>query len=285
MKTKWILGLMLLAVLPLSSSALVINTSSSNSTSDNDSTTNGDAGRGRSTIGSTGATVDTVGNNAELGYRFTGYNAGRGVDNSGQQAEGIVQDVDVTVTWSIVAESWEEYSFKLNPEFHAFLNILDEGLFQESGDIVSVSGFSAVLKRNGGTVGNTLDLSGGSTGDRNATPLNVDDTASQLFSGLSGNNTFELRYTATITATWKLAGAQDNRTANAVLWGQNGTMGGDSFANNFDEYSISSEDPSEDGLFVPATVTLNAVPEPASVLMLLFGGGVIALKRRFFAQV
>ncbi|MBI9021502.1 MAG: PEP-CTERM sorting domain-containing protein, partial [Verrucomicrobia bacterium] len=65
-----------------------------------------------------------------------------------------------------------------------------------------------------------------------------------------------------------------------------GTLG---FPNNsdqdgFDEYS-SSSDRNADGLFMDADITLESVPEPASALMILVGGGLIALKRRFFHMV
>lgn len=277
---KWFLTLLLLLVLPFAGSALTVSTSYINSTSDDDNTDNGAAGNGQATIGGTSTSVDAVGNSSDLGYRFTGYNAGRGVWNFTQQAESIVQSVNITVTWDIYAESWETYSFTLNPELHAFLNILDDNN-SESGDIASVSTFSAVLKKNGSTILNSLDLSGASISTVGSS--NVNDTATQVFTGLTGDNTFSITYTGTVTATWKIAGIQDNRTADAVLWGQNGTMAGDSFPSNFDEYGTST-DRLADGLFVPATVTLDAIPEPASLLLIGAGAVFLRLLRRFYGK-
>ena len=278
---KWITTLTLMALLPLTSSALLVTRSYSNLTSDNDSTTLGDANSITATIGDGFGTITTVGSStAASGARFQGANSGRGVNAGGREFQSIAQAIDVSVTWTIEAESWEEYSINLTPEFHGYLNV-EDGAGDEPGDMSSFSSFITLLTVNGSSLVDTLDLSGGSR--NTAGSSNIDDTASQIISGLSGNNTIVLRYNGTSTARWDTgAGFQNNRTAIATLWGMDGTMNGDvSFTDGFDNYGSSSAR-NADGLFVDAVVTLDAIPEPATLgLIGLFGGGILAI-RRFF---
>ncbi len=258
--------LLLVSLLPLVGSALTVGRSYSNGTSDNDNSTLEDASRSTSGIGSSSGVVDTVGaTSSALGYRFTGQVAG---GNGGD----IVQTINVSVIWTVTAEIWEEYSIGFTPEFHAYMNIEDGGLFQEDGDGIWFSTLQATLKVNGSAVGDSLNMSGGSRTTKGSSTLNRTD--SQTLSGYTGNNTFELIYTGTVTATSK-AGVLGNDTYVYGSWGNAGILSG-----TFDDYSSSA-----DGMFVDATVTLNAVPEPASALMVLAGGGLIAFKRRFFSKV
>jgi hypothetical protein len=162
------------------------------------------------------------------------------------------------------------------------LNILDDNN-DETGDGATLSSFDATLYLNGNQI--VLDGLGLSGGSRTTVGNNsLNDTATQILSGLSGNNTISLQYTGTATATWKIAGIANNRTADAALWGSDGTMDGTGeFTDGFDNYSTSTAR-NADGLFVDGVVTLQSVPEPASVLMLALGGGLVALKRRFFGR-
>jgi len=281
MKNKLILCVAVLAAtLPLTGSALLVSLSYSNNTTDNDSVSSGDALSGSSTIGATSSELTSAGTSTSaMGARFYGANSGRGVSNLTQQPRSISQSINVTVTWTIIAEDWEEYSFSLTPEFHAYLNILDDAA-DESGDSVSFTSLNGSLKQNGGTISDSLNLSGGSRGTAGSSTLN--DTASQTLTGLTGNNTISLQYTGTATATWKIAGARNNRTADAVLWGVDGTMNGDvEFSDSFDNYSSSSAR-NADGIFVDGTVTLDAIPEPASVAMLGVASALgLFIRRRF----
>jgi hypothetical protein len=107
---------------------------------------------------------------------------------------------------------------------------------------------------------------------------NVDVTKSQTITGLTGTNTFELRYTgAAFGSADSSAGAFCNdNTANAALWGMDGTLSGYSCSalNPNDNYGTTAERDA-DGFFVPATVTITTVPEPGTLLLL--GAGLIGL--------
>ena len=260
------LTLLIVFVFTQSAQALTINVSRSISVNDNDSVSTGDAGYDATppVIGSTSAILDTEGGSAELGYRFTGFNSGRGVNNISQQVRSITQNITATVTWTLTEDApGEIYSFTLNPELHAYLNILDDSN-GESSDQATISNFSATLKQNGGTISDSLNLSGGSRTTVGSSTVN-DTNNSQTFTNLTGDHTFELTYTGSTTAAWKIAGFRDNRTADAVLWGQDGTMNGDvEFSDSFDNYSNSTAR-NADGLFVPATVELIVIPELSSL--------------------
>jgi uncharacterized repeat protein (TIGR02543 family) len=228
--------------------------------SDNDSVDTGDAGYDTTpdVVGVSSASLTSEGQSAELGYRFSGYNAGRGVWNGVQAVRSITQSIDVYVEWTITATAGEIYSFSLDPELHGYLNILDDNN-SEADDIAEISNFNATLTQNGSNIINDqLGLTGGSRDTVGSS--NIDDAASRSFGGLEGVNTFRLQYTGSMLAAWKIAGFQDNRTANAVLWGRDGTMDGDSFAATFDNYATTAVRDA-DGLFVKGTVAVTSVPD------------------------
>lgn len=285
MKTKWVITLtaVLVAVLPLSSSALTVRRNAYGNTSDANTVANGASVTGTSLTGGLSSSVTEVGSSTSaLGARFYGAVSGRGVWNGNQQAQSLTQGINVSYEWSITAEDWEVYDFSISTALQAYLNILDDSN-DETGDEATLSAFDAKLYLNDGQVAlDKLGLSGGSI-DTKADSSSISNTTGRVFSGLSGNNTIRLEYSGSATATWKIAGFQDNRTADAVLWGMNGSMDGASFADSFDEYSTSTAR-TNDGLFVDGVATLQAVPEPASVLMLILGGGLIGLYRRFFGR-
>jgi len=268
-----------LAVLPMTGSALVVERSYSNTTSDNDGNVNEDGSSSQTTIGSLSANLTTVGNSSgNMGYRFIG-------QSSAYDTGYMSQSVNVTVTWTVAAEDWEEYSLSLTPELHAYLNIYDYST-DESDDDADFGSLSSILRVNGLEVSDTLD---GLTGYNKSTDgfYNLERTDSQILSGYTGNNIFSLQLTGTVFVDAHAdSGAGDNPTGNAVLWGQNGTL---DFTQNgaqddFDEYaSTSARD--ADGIFVDGAVTLDAVPEPATVGLLTLSGLLIAVYRRFFGRV
>ena len=262
----------------VSQAAVSINVSFSDSTTDNDSVGSGDAGFNATpgVIGVTTANLGSVSDTAELGYRFSGYNAGRGESGSGFRS--IQQDIDLWVEWTVSADGGETYDFSIDSTIGASLRIFDD-FADESGDQAIFGVLTATLTQNGFDVSNgDLNMTGGSRfGDGFS---NVDDTASRVFSGLTGTNTFRLQYEATIVSTWKFATIGNNRTANGILWGEDGTMGGDSeFNNNFDEYSNPANKP-DDGLFVSSSIEVTAVPEPAAVALIMGLVGSLFLVRR-----
>ncbi len=277
MKNKLILSVaVLIAVLPLTSSAILITRSYNNSTLDNDDHLQEDASSSQATIGSSSATVDTAGNSSgNMGYRFTG-------QTSAYKAGYIIQTIDVTATWTVTAEDWEEYSITISPELHAYLNIYDYST-DETDDIAAFSALSSVLRVNGSIVSDTLD---GLSGAVRATdgPFTLDNTDSQTLSGYTGNNVFSLQLTTTaFVRAHDGGGLFDNPTGNAVLWGQDGTLDFEQNTshNGFDEYP-SSSDLNADGIFVDADVTLTAIPEPATLSLIgLFGIGVLGARRIF----
>lgn len=271
--------LALVAGLPLAGSALVVARSYSNATYDDDNATTEDASSSQKTIGTVNSTVSSVGGaSSAQGYQFIGQVAG--------QDTGIInQYINVTVTWTVNAQEWEEYSITISPELHAWLYIWDWST-DETDDSGVFSSLNSTLKVNGITVSDSLNGLTGYTRSVNG-GANLDKTGSQTLSGYSGNNTFSLQLTGTNSVTPHADGGLfDNPTAVAILWGQNGTLNfpNDSTHDNFDEYSTTA-DRDADGIFVDAVVTLNAVPEPASIMMLVFGGGLIALHRRFFSKI
>jgi hypothetical protein len=269
--------------------ALEISISRNISISDSDSVSTGDAGYDTTppVIGTTSATLDTAAQSVEMGYRFTGFNSGRGVSNINQQVRSITQSIDVSVTWTLTSTvPGETYNFTLNPELHAYLNILDDNN-GEASDESTFSNLDATLTQNGSQIPlDQLGLTGGTRTTVGSSTVN--DTATRTFSNLTGNHEFTLQYTGSTTAAWKIAGLQNNRTANAVLWGQDGTMDGDSFADSFDNYSNSTAR-NADGLFVPATVELIVVPEMSSLVLasicLLCGTIFSGIHRRSFRLI
>jgi hypothetical protein len=265
--------------------ALEISISRTIDIPDDDSVNTGDAGYDTTppVIGTTSASLDTAAQSVEMGYRFTGFNSGRGVTNGifqSQSLDTITQNIDVSVTWTLTSTlPGETYTFTLNPELHAYLNTLDDSN-SEPNDLSQISNFTAVLKQNGSIISDSLDLTGGSRTTVGSSTIN-DTNNSQTFTNLTGDNVFVLQYAGSTTTSFHTGTAQDNRTANAVLWGQDGTMNGDSFADSFDNYSSSSARDA-DGLFVPATVELIVIPEMSSLVLasLCMGSGLLLYIRR-----
>jgi hypothetical protein len=280
MKTKWIilLAAALVAFLPLNGLALVVTRSYDNSTSDNDNHSQEDASSSQTTIGLSSTTLTTAGSSSgNMGYRFIG-------QASAYDEGNLTQNIDVTVTWTVTAESWEEYSISLTPELHAYLNIYDYST-DESDDDADFNTLSSVLRVNGGIVSDTLN---GLTGLQRSTDgsSNLDRTDSQILTGYTGNNIFSLQLTGTVFVDAHAdGGVFDNPTGNAVLWGQDGNLDFEQNASQdgFDEYSSTSAR-NADGLFVDADITLDQVPEPASALMIVVGGGLIGMIRRIYRR-
>jgi len=270
--TKYMIAFLvfILAVLPMTGSALVVSRSSTDSILNNDNHGDEDASHGRANTG-TAVEVTTVGNSTgNTGARFYG-------QAEAKVGQSITQTINATVTWTATAESWEEYSINFTPEFHAYLDVEDNGA-DASGDGITFSAFTAILSVNGSTVGDSLDLSGGSR--ITAGSSNLDRTDFQTLSSYSGNNVFSLQYTATVTAD---AAGGLNYTGDVGLWGADGTLGGEiGIPADWDEYSSTSATSSADGLFVDANVTLDAVPEPATAGFMAFVGALGFLVRRHF---
>lgn len=268
----------LVAFASTSLGAVVIEVSRSLSISDNDSVDTGDAGFAANpeVIGGTSTTLISPNQEGILGYRVTGFNSGRGVNNTNQQVRSITQTVNFWVEWNVSADAGETYSFTLTPEFHGFLNILDDSA-DESDDFAGFSNFAATLTVNGVTQADTLDLAGGSRATAGSSQ--VDSNATQTWGGLTGTNTIRLQYVGTVGTAWKIAGLQNNRTASAALWGQDGTMDGDSFIDSFDNYPNSTARVG-DGFFIDATTTLTAIPEPAACLLSVAGLALFLRRRR-----
>lgn len=260
----------LFALLAISHADVIITAGYSNGTTDDDSLIFGDAVTGSARIGGVSSAISTLGaSSAEQGARFYGAVSGRGTGGQSQTDEGIIQTINVTCIWTITAEEWETYDFDLSAELHGRLNILDDAA-DESGDLASLSSLNATLSLNGSPVADTLGLSGGSRSTAGSSTFN--DTASQTLSGLSGNNTITLQYSGTTRATWLHAVFQNNRTANAALWGSDGTMDGDTFPDTFDNYATSTER-TGDGLFVGGIATLASIPEPTALSLIGIGSG------------
>ncbi len=260
-----------LAVLPMTGSALIVARTSADSISNNDGHADEDASHGRSHTGTATEVTTVGGSSGNTGARFYG-------QAEAKVGQYITQTINATVTWTVTAESWEEYSIYFTPEFHAYLDVEDNGA-DASGDGITFSTFTAVLRVNGSTVGDSLDMSGGSR--TTAGSSNLDRTDSQTLSGYSGNNTFSLQYTATVIAD---AAGGLNYTGDVGLWGSNGTLGGEiGIPADWDEYSSTSAR-NADGLFVDANVTLNQVPEPATASLMALVGGLGFLIRRHFVS-
>lgn len=274
-KKTVLLALLLSGVTLVAQSDIIITTTYSNNTTDNDNHSQEDASSSQTTIGSSSATVTTIGSSSgNLGYRFTG-------QASAYHDGDMTQTINVTATWTVTAENWEEYSITISPELHAWLNIYDWST-DENDDDADFNTLSSTLRVNGSIVGDTLN---GFSGMQRSTTggANLDRTDSQTLSGYSGNNVFSLQLTGTVYVdAHGDNGAFDNPTGNAVLWGQDGTLNFEQNAsqNGFDNYSSSSAR-NADGLFVDANVTFDAIPEPAAVSLIILGSGsMIFLHRR-----
>jgi len=225
-----------------------------------------------SAIGLASTSYTTIGDGGTIGQRFRG-------SVSAQNGGSYDQTIDFTTTWTFTADAGFVYDVTLTPEFHGILLIGDESL-PESGDNAIFSDFTASLEQNSTPVANTLDLTGGSLfADGFDT---VDDTATQSFLGLTGDNTFTLQYTGTISVATN-SGIGANSTVGTARWGMNGTLDGSGtpFDSGFFNYGNSGARDA-DGFFVDAAVTVTAVPEPSSYAALtgLLALAFVTLRRR-----
>jgi len=247
------------------------------STDDSGTTTLNNANReGRkdsSAIGLASSSYTTLGAGGTIGQRFRGSVAG-------QDGAGYSQTIDFTTTWTFTADAGFVYDVTLTPEFHGILLIRDNAA-DESGDNAIFSNFTASLEQNSTPVANTLDLTGGS---RSTDGFNtVDDTATQSFLGLTGDNTFTLQYTGTISVATNSGLLIGDNTVSTARWGMNGTLDGSGtpFDSGFFNYGT-AEARDGDGFFVDAAVTVTAVPEPSAAALILAMAGltVVGYRRR-----
>ena len=212
-------------------------------------------------IGSASTSYTTLGAGGTIGQRLRG-------SVSGQDGAGYSQTIDFTTTWTFTADAGFVYDVTLTPEFHGALKIGDN-LAGETGDNAIFSDFTASLEQNSTPVANTLDLTGGS---RFTDGFNtVDDTATQSFLGLTGDNTFTLQYTGTISVASNFGTfvGGDSTVSNA-RWGMDGTLNGTGTPFNASAFDYDNAGPRDaDGFFVDADVTVTAVPEPSSAALLI----------------
>jgi hypothetical protein len=249
---------------------VVVTTDDSGTTTLNNA--NREGRKDSAAIGLASSSYTTLGAGGTIGQRFRGSVAG-------QDGAGYSQTIDFTTTWTFTADAGFVYDVTLTPEFHGILLIGDESL-PESGDNAIFSDFTASLEQNSTPVANTLDLTGGSLfADGFDT---VDDTATQSFLGLTGDNTFTLQYTGTISVATN-SGIGANSTVSSARWGMDGTLDGSGtpFSASFFDYG-SAEARDADGFFVDAAVTVTAVPEPSAAALILAMAGltVVGYRRR-----
>ena len=225
-------------------------------------------------IGSASTSYTTLGAGGTIGQRLRG-------SVSGQDGAGYSQTIDFTTTWTFTADAGFVYDVTLTPEFHGALKIGDN-LAGETGDNAIFSDFTASLEQNSTPVANTLDLTGGS---RSTDGFNtVDDTATQSFLGLTGDNTFTLQYTGTISVASNFGTfvGGDSTVSNA-RWGMDGTLNGTGTPFNASAFDYDNAGPRDaDGFFVDADVTVTAVPEPSAAALILAMAGltVVGYRRR-----
>ena len=225
-------------------------------------------------IGLASSSYTTLGAGGTIGQRFRG-------SVSGQDGAGYSQTIDFTTTWTFTADAGFVYDVTLTPEFHGALKIGDN-LAGETGDNAIFSDFTASLEQNSTPVANTLDLTGGS---RFTDGFNtVDDTATQSFLGLTGDNTFTLQYTGTISVASNFGTfvGGDSTVSNA-RWGMDGTLNGTGTPFNASAFDYDNAGPRDaDGFFVDADVTVTAVPEPSAAALILAMAGltVVGYRRR-----
>ena len=225
-------------------------------------------------IGLASSSYTTLGAGGTIGQRFRG-------SVSGQDGAGYSQTINFTTTWTFTADAGFVYDVTLTPEFHGIL-IIRDNLVGETGDNAIFSDFTASLEQNSTPVANTLDLTGGS---RFTDGFNtVDDTATQSFLGLTGDNTFTLQYTGTISVASNFGTfvGGDSTVSNA-RWGMDGTLNGTGTPFNASAFDYDNAGPRDaDGFFVDAGVTVTAVPEPSAAALILAMAGltVVGYRRR-----
>jgi len=224
-------------------------------------------------IGLASSSYTTLGAGGTIGQRFRG-------SVSGQDGAGYSQTIDFTTTWTFTADAGFVYDVTLTPEFHGIL-IIRDNFAGETGDNAIFSDFTASLEQNSTPVANTLDLTGGS---RSTDGFNtVDDTATQSFLGLTGDNTFTLQYTGTISVATNSGVLPGDNTVSTARWGMDGTLNGSGtpFGSGFFNYNT-AEARDGDGFFVDANVTVTAVPEPSAAALILAMAGltVVGYRRR-----
>ena len=253
--------------------AVSVVVSSDNSGTSTLSNANREGRKDSEAIGSASTSYTTIGAGGTIGQRFRG-------SVSGQDGAGYSQTIDFTTTWTFTADAGFVYDVTLTPEFHGALSIGDN-LADESGDNAIFSDFTASLEQNSTPVANTLDLTGGS---RFTDGFNtVDDTATQSFLGLTGDNTFTLQYTGTISVATNSGILPGDNTVSNARWGMDGTLDGSGTpfgASSFDYDNAGPRD--ADGFFVDAAVTVTAVPEPSAAALILAMAGltVVGYRRR-----
>ena len=254
------------SILTLASTAhgavsVVVSTDNSGTTTA--SNANSEGRKDSVAIGSVSTSYTTLGAGGSIGQRFRG-------STSSQNGGSYSQTIDFTTTWAFTADAGFEYDVTLTPEFHGILIIGHNGS-NALNDNAIFSDFTASLEQNSVTVANTLGLTGG---DRNIGGSTiVDDTATQSFLGLTGDNTFTLQYTGTISVASESGGGA-NSTVNAARWGMDGTLNGSGtpFGSGFFKYGT-PEARDGDGFFVDAAVTVTAVPEPSAAALILAMAG------------
>ena len=224
-------------------------------------------------IGLASSSYTTLGAGGTIGQRFRGSVAG-------QDGAGYSQTIDFTTTWTFTADAGFVYDVTLTPEFHGALKIGDNA-FNETNDNAIFSDFTASLEQNSTPVANTLDLTGGS---RFTDGFNtVDDTATQSFLGLTGDNTFTLQYTGTISVATNSGVLPGDNTVSTARWGMDGTLNGTGTPFNASAFDYDNAGPRDaDGFFVDAAVTVTAVPEPSAAALILAMAGltVVGYRRR-----
>jgi len=224
-------------------------------------------------IGLASSSYTTLGAGGTIGQRFRG-------SVSAQNGGSYDQTIDFTTTWTFTADAGFVYDVTLTPEFHGALSIGDN-LAGETGDNAIFSDFTASLEQNSTPVANTLDLTGGS---RFTDGFNtVDDTATQSFLGLTGDNTFTLQYTGTISVATNSGILPGDNTVSNARWGMDGTLDGSGTPFGASAFDYDNAGPRDaDGFFVDADVTVTAVPEPSAAALILAMAGltVVGYRRR-----